>query len=177
MDYLKYFVGKICSILTEPVNRDFKEEVESLKKPQLYPQNVLDHFTGRVISIDPNCIVTEHPLLKTRAYFRMPKVIGIIEEQEFNPSDPEHAKIIEQYKQQQAEPPSRGKTKCPNGHELFIPLEVVDGSTVQCPVCSASFVLISTLEPPKEEKSISVASGPINLDMMKKLSQEAKKFN
>ncbi len=173
---IKYFKGKICSILTEPINRNFKEEAQALNKPKLYPQNVLDHFTGRVIHTDAACVIIEHPLLKTRSYFSIDKIIGIIEEQEFNPDDPKDAELIEKYKNSQSA--SRGKVNCPNGHELLIPPEVEDGKQVECPVCNASFILVTEKKSPEPPKKNPLPSnGTMDLSLLKRLSEEAKKMN
>ena len=174
----KYFEGKICSILTEPINRNFKEEVDAINKSQLYPQNVLDHFTGRVIGVYNDSVVLEHVLLKTRSLFRIDKIVGIIEEQEFNPDDPKDAEIIEKYRASQS-PTSRGKVTCPQGHELMIPAEIEDGKQVECPICNTPFILMSEKlpPPPPPKKMPRNPSGAVDLSILKKLSEEAKKFN
>jgi hypothetical protein len=134
---LKYYEGKICTILTVPINRNFKEESDALNKPELYPKNVLDYFTGRVVHFDNVSITIQHPILETKAYFKLDKVVAIVEEQELNPNNPEHAEIIKQYESKIQE----NKTQCPNGHQLNVPKNIENGSLVKCPSCNIEFIL------------------------------------
>lgn len=155
---LKYYEGKICNVLTGPTNRNFKEESVAVGKPELYPRNILDHFMGRVIHVDNVWLTLQHPLIGTRSSFKIDNIIGIIEEQELNPNDPEHAKIIEQYSQKA--PPVRSKVSCPNGHSLNVPESIEDGSRVRCPSCNVEFIL----------GEISNNSDFVDVNLLKKIS-------
>ena len=75
---LKPFEGKICTLLTVATNRNFKEEAIAMGKPTLYPINLLDHFVGRIIQIDGTGVLLENSLNKTKSYFRLNHIIGII---------------------------------------------------------------------------------------------------
>lgn len=179
MSSIKYFVGKICTIITGPINRNFKDEAQAVGKPELYPMNLVDHFMGRVVSIDANSIVIQHPIIGTMGYFRLANIVGIIEEQELDPNNPEHAKAIEEYKEKQEKQiPSRGKTLCPNGHSLKIPENIPDGSEVICPACKAEF----RLNVPKTELKLNIPkslpesnSQFIDVDQLSKLAEDAPK--
>lgn len=104
-NHLRYFEGKICTLITRETNRNFKDEAIAMQKPGLYPINLFDHFMGRIIHADVSCIVLEHPLIKTRSYFRTEHVIGIIEEQELD-RNPENTKLIEDLKKEKPAPNS-----------------------------------------------------------------------
>ena len=94
---LEKFVGKICTIITTPINRDFKSENE-----KGYPQVLYNYFMGRVVSIDEDGIclaqLGEDPPL--HSYFFLDHVVTIAQEKEYNPSNPEDAKLIEKMAEQ-----------------------------------------------------------------------------
>ena len=162
---LKPFEGKICTLLTVATNRNFKEEAIAMGKPTLYPINLLDHFVGRIIQIDGTGVLLEHPLIKTKSYFRLNHIIGIIEEQELDKNDPESIKIIEQIKNKNK---NKNKVNCPNGHSLNIPNGIPDDSEVICPVCKVEFILNEKKPAPKNDSEL------VDLNTLSKLSQEAK---
>ena len=161
---LKMFEGKVCTILTVPTNRDFKEEAVAMGKPNLYPINLLDHFVGRVIEFDSTGIVLQHPIIGTKSYFRLNQIVGIIEEQELDRNDPESVKVIEEIKNKNN--PSRGKVSCPNGHSLKIPNNIPDGSEVICPACKIEFIL-NEKPVPKNDSEL------VDVDILEKLAKEA----
>ena len=165
-NHLKYFQGKICTIITRETNRNFRDEAIAMKKPEIYPINLMDHFLGRVIYIDTSCIVLEHPIIKTRSYFRSEHIISIIEEQELDQNNPENVKIIQEIKNKNT-PKSRGKAKCPNGHVLQIPSEVIDGVEVVCPACNVEFILNTE----KEEEKLAPKNNSdlVDIDMLNNL--------
>lgn len=100
---LQYFVGKVCTIFTHPINRNFKEE-----NPQTYPEPVLIYFIGVVESITDNGLLLQQvgnteskkPL---KSYFFLDKIIGIAEEEELSYDDPKDTEIIEHIKKQHQE--------------------------------------------------------------------------
>lgn len=87
-EYFKYFTGKPCTITTVQVNFRFKEE------------QMMDYFMGIVETIDDHGIWIVHPMTKCRSYILMPHIVSISEEQVLYEGNPEHAKIIEQYRKE-----------------------------------------------------------------------------
>ena len=92
---LDYFLGKVCTIFTIPTNRDFKAE-----NPNTFPQPVFHYFVGKVIEIDEKGVFLQqwNNDKKLRSYFFMPHIIGISEEEVLDPTRPEDAKIIQDFK-------------------------------------------------------------------------------
>lgn len=98
---LQQFIGKVCSIFTRPINRNFREESESFI-----------YFVGRIVSVSNQGILMEqvtNTKSKTplRSYYFLEDVVGIAEEQVLNEHDPQDAKIINSIKEhikQQIEP-------------------------------------------------------------------------
>lgn len=100
---LQYFKGKICTIFTSPINRNFKEE-----NPESYPQPVFMYFVGVVESITDQGMFLQQVAntdskkpLKT--YFFLDKILGIAEEEQLDYNNPQDAEIISKIKQQQEE--------------------------------------------------------------------------
>ena len=56
-DTIQYFVGKICTIFTVPINREFNER-----------QNV-DYFVGRVDGFDDKGILMSHVISNCKNYY------------------------------------------------------------------------------------------------------------
>lgn len=92
---LEYFVGKICTIFTIPVNRDFKSE-----NPSTFPQPVFHYFVGKVLEVDEKGIFLQqwNNNKKLRSYFFMHHIVSISEEEVLDPNRPEDAKVIEDFK-------------------------------------------------------------------------------
>ena len=95
MKNLEYFVDKICTIFTIPINRDFKEE-----NPTTYPQPVFHYFVGKILEADEKGILIQqwNSNKKLRSFFFIEHIVGICEEEVLDPTRPEDAKIIEDYK-------------------------------------------------------------------------------
>ena len=85
---LKYFVGKVCTVTTVAVNFRFKEE------------QMMDYFMGQINNIDEQGILMTHPTTHCKNFIMLPHVVSISEEQVLYEDVPEHAKIIEEYRQQ-----------------------------------------------------------------------------
>ena len=177
---LNYFNGKIVTILTTPINRNFKEEADSLGKPQLFPANLMDHFVGRFEGYDTLGVMLGHPDVGvgTRAYYFFDKIVGIVEEQELNPDDPQEASVIERYKQiQEAEAQQMAQEKifCPKGHALDVPPNIPPGSQVACPKCQTQFQMPSTADGASQNKPAPInKSNFVDIDGMSKLAEESK---
>jgi hypothetical protein len=95
-EHLQYFKGKVCTITTVQVNFRFKEE------------QMMDYFMGHVENIDDHGIWLVHIATKCRNYILFPHIVSISEEQVLYEDNPEHAKIIEQYRKEK--PISSAKT-------------------------------------------------------------------
>ena len=94
-DTMGYFVGKICTIFTSPINREFTER-----------QNV-DYFVGRVDGFDDKGILMSHVISNCKNYYFFQNVISIAEEQLVDSDDPivkEYESIKEQKKAQNTQP-------------------------------------------------------------------------
>lgn len=87
----KNFLGKVCSIFTGPINREF-DEVRSR-----------EHFVVRVREINGDGIVGEHPYNGTVSWFAMSHVKLITEEVVLDPNNPEHARMIREYQEKTGE--------------------------------------------------------------------------
>lgn len=87
---LQYFVGKVCTVFTHPINRDFKTE-----SPDTYPRQLLYYFLGLVESVDDDGIMLRQISSNQRTFLYHLGIIGIAEEQVLDPSKEEDAKTIE----------------------------------------------------------------------------------
>jgi hypothetical protein len=87
-DYLKYFVGKACTVTTIQINFRFKEE------------QMMDYFMGIIDEITPLGIIMTHPVTKCKNIIFFPHVVSISEEQVLYENNPDDAKIIEQYRKE-----------------------------------------------------------------------------
>jgi len=92
---LEYFLGKVCTIFTIPINRDFKAE-----NPTTYPQPVFHYFVGKVIEIDDKGVFLQqwNNNKKLRSYFFIEHIVGISEEEVLDPTRPDDAKVIQDFK-------------------------------------------------------------------------------
>ena len=85
---IKYFVGKVCTICTVQVNFKFREE------------QMIDYYMGKVESIDEFGVMLSHPQTKCKTYIFIKHIVSIAEEQVLYEENPEHAKIIDEYKKE-----------------------------------------------------------------------------
>lgn len=88
MKDLRYFKGKPCTISTVQVNFRFKEE------------QMMDYFMGIVEVIDDEGIWISHPVTKCMSYIFLKHIVSISEEQMLYDDNPEHAKIIDEYRKE-----------------------------------------------------------------------------
>ena len=87
---IKYFIGKVCTVFTIPINRNFKEE-----NPQTYPEQLYFYFTGVVEDVDEKGILITQVMGEgLKSYFFLNSVVGIAEEKVLNPSNEQDAKEI-----------------------------------------------------------------------------------
>ena len=84
-EYLKHFIGKICTIITHQINRPFTES------------DLREYFVTRVIDIDSNGVLGQHPTEGLMNYFCMANVISIQEEKVVSAIPPiENKKPVEE---------------------------------------------------------------------------------
>ncbi len=86
--YFKYFKDKAVTILTVQTNFRFKEE-------QMH-----DYYTGIVENIDEHGIWIVHSVTKCRSYVLFQHIVSVTEEQMLYEDNPEHAKLIEEYRKE-----------------------------------------------------------------------------
>jgi hypothetical protein len=91
MPNLKHFVGKICTIFTVPINRDYQKE-----NPETYPQQLHAYFMGVVESVDQHGIMLTQLLTGKKSFFYHSAIVGIAEEELMDPNDPANKKVIEE---------------------------------------------------------------------------------
>ena len=82
---LRYFEGKVCSIFTHAIPREF-DELRSR-----------EHFVVRIAEVGTDGIWGQHPMNGTKSFFFTPSIQFIQEEVEIDPNNPEHAAMIEEY--------------------------------------------------------------------------------
>ena len=87
-DFAKFFIGKPCTVTTLQINFRFKEE------------QMMDYFMGIIDDIDEHGILMTHPITKCKNYIFFPHIVSIAEEQVLYEDNPEHAKIIEEYRKE-----------------------------------------------------------------------------
>jgi len=95
---LNYFRGKVCSIFTNPTNRNFKDE-----NPKTYLEQNIMYFVAVVDEIDEYGIFVTQIQNGLKSYFFLNNLIGICEEQVLDPSDEKDAKVINAVKEKDKE--------------------------------------------------------------------------
>jgi hypothetical protein len=91
---LKTFVGKVCTVFTVPINRNFKDE-----NPATFTEQVTNYFTGRVVEVDAEGVVLEQVTPeRLRTFFFRNHIVAIAEEQVFDPQKAKEAEKIRQIK-------------------------------------------------------------------------------
>jgi len=87
----KYFLGRVCTILTMPINRDYQAE-----NPASYPQPLLEYFTGIVEHMGDEYIIVRQLGSDLKCMFYTSKIVGICEERTLDPDVAEDKAEIEQ---------------------------------------------------------------------------------
>ncbi len=88
MANLSDLVGKVCTVSTVEVNFRFKAE------------QMMDYFMGFVESIDEEFVWLRHTQTKCISAIARKYIVSIAEEQILYDANPEHAKIIEEYRKE-----------------------------------------------------------------------------
>ena len=87
MQHLDYFIGKICTVFTSPINRNYKEE-------QLH-----NYFLGIVESVDEVGISLKQLTGNLKTFLFLRNIVGIAEEEVLDPDNPEDAETIGRLKE------------------------------------------------------------------------------
>lgn len=95
---LNYFLGKVCTVFTTPINRNYKEE-----NPNTYPKPLYQYFMGRILSVDSygimvEQVMAENPSKKLRTWYKLDQVVALAEEEELDASNPTDAAVINEIK-------------------------------------------------------------------------------
>jgi len=93
IEHMQYFVGKVCTIITTQINRQFNEQIAR------------DHYAIRVGEITLDGIWGVHPEHDIVSFFPMDHIVSIHEEMELNMNNPEHKKIVEDYEKKYGKKP------------------------------------------------------------------------
>jgi hypothetical protein len=88
MPTLNDLVGKVCTVSTVEINFRFK------------PEQMMDYFMGVLEAVDDEFIWLRHPQTKCLSAIARKYLVNIAEEQVLYEDNPEHAKIIEEYRQE-----------------------------------------------------------------------------
>lgn len=90
---LNYFVGKVCTIFTRPINRDFYVEAQESGTSAL--KQVMLYSIGYVESIDEMGVWLKQLHSSRKSFFYHDQIVNIAEEEVLDPK--EDAAIIEQF--------------------------------------------------------------------------------
>ena len=90
----EYFLGRVCTIFTSPINRDFKQE-----NPKTYPNPLFVYFIGFVEGVSEDGIWVKQLKTNCKSFFFFSHIVGIAEEQVLNPDDEKDMKVIEEFKE------------------------------------------------------------------------------
>jgi hypothetical protein len=95
---LNYFIGRVCTIFTQPINRNFKEE-----NPQTFIEQPFHYFVGVIEEIDNEGILVTQIMSGFKSYFFKAHIISIAEEEVLHPENKADAEIIEKLKSANSE--------------------------------------------------------------------------
>lgn len=98
MSNLKYFVGKVCSIFTNTINRDFHKE-----NPKNFVQQNVNYFVGVVEDINSQGVMMVQLQTGFKSYFFLNNIVAICEEEVLDPSKEQDAKVIDDLKNKDQE--------------------------------------------------------------------------
>lgn len=82
---LIYFKGKVCSILTNPIQRKLKDQTEEMQ-----------YFVGVIEEISKDGVFMTQISTGLKSYFNMNNIIGIFEEEVLDPTTPDDNEIIKE---------------------------------------------------------------------------------
>jgi hypothetical protein len=79
------FENKVCTVFTQPVCM------------QMEGKAWVEHHVVRIDEITSDGVWAEHPYQLTKSFFTMDHIVFIQEEQELDPTNPVHAKMMKEY--------------------------------------------------------------------------------
>lgn len=95
---LYYFKGKVCSIFTQPINRNFHQE-----NPKSSLQQNIIYFVGVIEEVDDNGILMTQLQTGLKNYFFLAGLVAICEEEVLHPKNEKDAAIINNLKDKDKE--------------------------------------------------------------------------
>jgi hypothetical protein len=93
MKHLERFVGKVCTVFTVGINRDFKQE-----NPKTYPKPLYVYFMGAIEFVNEHGIMQQVTTGLSTFVF-MNNVVSISEEEVLDPENENDAEMIKKYKE------------------------------------------------------------------------------
>ena len=108
LEKLKYFIDKPITIFTAAIGRKFTDEQFN------------DYFTGICKNIYTDGIETVHSITKCKNFFFFSNIVGICEEQQLDPENPEHQEIISELESNKPKKPVDKNIVFNNGDNIDI---------------------------------------------------------
>lgn len=108
LEKFRYFIGKPITIFTVDVGRKFTDNQFN------------DYFTGMCEAISSDGIETLHPITNCKNFFFFNNIVGICEEQQLDPDNPEHQEIINEFEKNESEKPTDKNLIFNNGENIDI---------------------------------------------------------
>ena len=75
-EHQQHFLGKVCTVFTTPINRDFQQE-----NPNRYPDQLYKYFVGVVEDISDYGLLLTQATTGLKTWLFLPHVIAIAEEE------------------------------------------------------------------------------------------------
>jgi len=150
IEHLQHFVGKVCSIVTASMNRAFDEKISR------------EHFVVIVEEITQDGIWGTHPYNRDLvSFFVLNQVISIHQEEVLDPTNTEHAKMIEEFEKKTGKKIKGDFAREAKKEPSKDLLPVLKEKPQAPPVGDASFIDIDSLDRLAEEtrKAFDVKSG------------------
>ena len=95
---LNYFKGKVCSVFTRSINRNFHQE-----NPKTFLQQNVMYFVGVIEEVDDNGILMTQLQTGLKNYFFLSGLVAICEEEVLQPKNEKDAAIINNIKDKDKE--------------------------------------------------------------------------
>jgi len=99
MRLLNKMKGKVVTVFTKPINRDFKTE-----QPDKYPQQLYHYFVGVLEEVDDWGLTIRQATTGLESFFFKDQVVAVCQEELLDPEDPVHKKAIEKMKAAASQP-------------------------------------------------------------------------
>jgi hypothetical protein len=105
---LERFNGKVCTVFTVGINRDFKQE-----NPKTYPKPLYVYFMGAVEFVCEEGIMLQQVTTGLSTFVFMNNIVSISEEEILDPENEQDAQVIEKYKTEAEEARKQYANKTP----------------------------------------------------------------